>query len=449
MPTAPDNPPTTFPGFDIPRQNWFKLPNNWTDITAEITSLAELKVVEYVLKHTWGYQEYGQRKRISNDEFMNGRRRKDGTRLDKGTGLSKPSVIAGLKSAIERGLLLEEVDDSDKARVKKYYSLRMLTHSEDEPGNSDDDNGDTPPTPTGPEPEEGGVKDLNAGVKDLYPGVKDLDSRGKASLPRTEKDTLATNLQEETCNNNSGAVDGNGEADVVVTLTSQGIAQKVATRLASHYSPQRITEKIEFLVFLKNSDPQKVKSPQGWLRRAIEEDYAAPDGYKSAADRATEAAEKQRRHAAMERDIAQQIERRQEERAKRQQEAAQTIAQIQQQYGTTQHEFDIWQQVLEEFKLSQPTTTFQAYTANTVLLKLTDDEAWIGVTNQLALDWVTNRLTNQIQRKLASCAGGHKVTPKFINLRQEVSRGEEPDDTVPDRSRSTNSADNRPVKPHK
>ena len=38
-----------FPGFDIPRQNWFKLPNNWTDLTAAMGSWAEQKVVEYVL----------------------------------------------------------------------------------------------------------------------------------------------------------------------------------------------------------------------------------------------------------------------------------------------------------------------------------------------------------------------------------------------------------------
>ena len=38
----------SFPGFDIPRQNWFKMPNNWTDITAAISSIAELKVVEYM-----------------------------------------------------------------------------------------------------------------------------------------------------------------------------------------------------------------------------------------------------------------------------------------------------------------------------------------------------------------------------------------------------------------
>ena len=59
-----------------------------------------------------------------------------------------------------------------------------------------------------------------------------------------------------------------------------------------------------------------------------------------------------------------------------------------------------------------------------MLLKLTEDEALIGVTNQLALDWVKNRLTNQIQRKLSSYADGRKVTPTFVSLNQAEGRGE-------------------------
>src|SRR5215207_4624487 len=121
-PASPSQP--HFPGFDRPQQNWFKLPYEWTDITAKITSLAELKVVEYVLKHTWGYQEYNLKKKISIDEFMHGRKRKDGTTIDQGTGLSKQSVIDGLKNAVEHGFLEVEKDDSDLARKKRYYSLK-------------------------------------------------------------------------------------------------------------------------------------------------------------------------------------------------------------------------------------------------------------------------------------------------------------------------------------
>src|SRR5437764_2379763 len=127
-------PQPMFQGFSKPEANFFRLPNEWTDITAHITSLAEIKLVEYVLKHTWGYSEFNMVKKITTDEFMYGRKRKDGTRIDEGTGLSKPSVIAGLSSAVKHRLLEEETDESDKARIKKYYMLKMKTpREEDEP----------------------------------------------------------------------------------------------------------------------------------------------------------------------------------------------------------------------------------------------------------------------------------------------------------------------------
>lgn len=413
--------PTTssFHGFDIPRQNWFKMPNNWTDITAEISSIAELKVVEYVLKHTWGYQEYGLRKRITNDEFMHGRKRKDGTRIDKGTGLTKPSVIAGLKAAIERGLLIEEIDDSDLGRVKKYYSLRMQEGLSEEIEAADE----TPPTL--PDAERGNelgvktfyprVKDLNAGVKKIDPEVKNFDHRGKKSLPRTEKDTLARHLEQEDNNNNSNA-ERNEQNVVVVALVQQGITDKVAQQLASRYSPERIAEKIEFLSYLGEYDPEKVKNPQGWLRTAIEQDYAAPDGYKSPAERLAEAAAEERRAAEMQEALVRQQRRQAEVQERQHQAQEEKLTQLQAQYGTGQRELVLWKQVLAELRISMPSAAFQAYMANTVLLTLTNAEALIGLANASARDWVENRLTKQIQRILASYLGGQKVTVKFISL---------------------------------
>jgi hypothetical protein len=122
----------TFRGFDTPRQNWSKLPNELIDLLPIIDSLGELKVVLYTLRHTWGYSEFGLPKRITLDEFMSGRVARDGTRLDAGTGLSKDTVIDGLRRAVTHGILTVEVDAHDAARVKKYYSLRMKELPADE-----------------------------------------------------------------------------------------------------------------------------------------------------------------------------------------------------------------------------------------------------------------------------------------------------------------------------
>lgn len=117
-----------FEGFPWPSENWFKMPNCWTDLTAEM-SKAEMKVIEYVLRHTWGFNEPGKYKHITTDGFMSGRKKKGGKRMDKGTGLSNGSVYSGLKEAIDHGYLEVKVDETDKARIRKSYRLRMVLDS--------------------------------------------------------------------------------------------------------------------------------------------------------------------------------------------------------------------------------------------------------------------------------------------------------------------------------
>src|SRR5690606_23619012 len=80
---------------------------------------------------------------------------------------------------------------------------------------------------------------------------------------------------------------------VVVALVDLGLSKRIANELAKKYGSAHIAEKIDFLTFLQETAPDKVANPRGWLRKAIEEDYGPPDGYRSAAQRAAEA---QRQH---------------------------------------------------------------------------------------------------------------------------------------------------------
>lgn len=114
-----------FKGFSIPRSNYSMLPHAFIDLMGEDMDGSELKVTIYILRHTWGYQEFDLPKRITIDEFCNGRKKKDGTRMDKGTGLSDQSVRNGLEAAIKRGTVVMTEDATDKGRIKRYYSPRM------------------------------------------------------------------------------------------------------------------------------------------------------------------------------------------------------------------------------------------------------------------------------------------------------------------------------------
>jgi hypothetical protein len=119
-----------FEGFrkpEKPETGFYHVANEWTDITSGIDNLAELKIIEYIMRHTWGFKEYDSFKHITVDEFMHGRLKADRvTRMDKGTGLkSDRSVKDGIKAAIEHGYIICDIDASNKAKTRKSYKLKM------------------------------------------------------------------------------------------------------------------------------------------------------------------------------------------------------------------------------------------------------------------------------------------------------------------------------------
>lgn len=156
-----------FDGFEQPTSNYFKFPHLIIDELPNIATISEMKVMLYILRHTWGYQEFDEGKKITLDEFANGRKRRDKTRIDSGTGLSIPSIRGGINKAVEHGYISVETDESDPARVKNYYSLNMKTTQK---------------------------QSVIQGVKHLHPECKTFAPGVKESLPRTEKDTKERNL---------------------------------------------------------------------------------------------------------------------------------------------------------------------------------------------------------------------------------------------------------------
>src|SRR5260221_11929442 len=92
---------TQFTGFSRPESNFFRMPNEGIDITADIDNIAEMKIVQYILRETGGYQEYGIKKHITIDEFIRGRKRKDGSRMGSGTRVREMSVCNGIAKVCE------------------------------------------------------------------------------------------------------------------------------------------------------------------------------------------------------------------------------------------------------------------------------------------------------------------------------------------------------------
>ncbi len=205
-----------FEGFHFPTTT--PVPDQLFDNFLHLLSGAELKVILYIIRRTFGFKK--QADNISLNQMLDGIVKRDGTRLDWGTGLSKPTLLKALRSLKTKNLIVVERRSSEKKgdEASRYY-LKFIT------------------TPV--------VKKVN-------------QAPGKKTLPHNKQLTI-----------------NRITTDVVVALTEQGIAPKTAEKLAGSYSRQRIENNISLLGHLQEINPQKVsKNPAGWLRRAIEEDYA-------------------------------------------------------------------------------------------------------------------------------------------------------------------------------
>jgi len=90
-----------FLGFYSPR--YTQVPDELFDELLAELSGSETKVLLYVIRRTFGFKRESDH--ISLSQMVNGITKKDGTILDKGTGLHKDSVATAIKSLISKGIL--------------------------------------------------------------------------------------------------------------------------------------------------------------------------------------------------------------------------------------------------------------------------------------------------------------------------------------------------------
>lgn len=177
----------SFAGFEYanPALGFTQIGNRNFALLALIDNLAELKVVIFLMRNTWGYGEYGEEKAITTDEFINGRKRKDGSRIEEGCGLKRTGVKEGLAKGIEHGRILCTVDTSDRGRIKKLYSLKM---DEATKPNKDELEGRSATLPGRDATLDGRHTDLQG---------RNADLRSSHGDHRTEKETLETHPKEK------------------------------------------------------------------------------------------------------------------------------------------------------------------------------------------------------------------------------------------------------------
>lgn len=221
---------------------------------------AEFKVLLYVARRTYGFGKESDN--ISLSQLATGIRRKDGSSLDRGTGLSRSGVKAACNGLIEKGLLIRSGNTSPDGREPEESTYRLnlfasLTDSPDEVGQKKAHPGRLLAYP------DAGQNLAQVGHENAGGRAEKRGEVGqKLALQETEQET-----EQETAAGKPGAAD----AALIEALVGNGVFPEVAARLATK-KPDRCRECLAWLPYAK---PRTTTGR--WLANAIEHGFGPPE----------------------------------------------------------------------------------------------------------------------------------------------------------------------------
>jgi Bacteriophage replication protein O len=119
--------PYEFAGFSSP--NTTPVPDVLFDELLLRLDNAELRVLLYIIRRTYGFKRSTDDIAIS--QMVDGIRKKDGTILDRGTGMSKGSVTRGLRGLLEKGVIVARRNTSKEHGFEPTtYALKLKNEAQ-------------------------------------------------------------------------------------------------------------------------------------------------------------------------------------------------------------------------------------------------------------------------------------------------------------------------------
>ena len=340
-----------FQGFRSPTTT--PIPDELFDGVMHRLTGAELKVVLYICRRTFGFKKHSDA--ISLNQVASGITTKSGKVLDGGTGLSKRHVQRALKTLEEKKIIkVSRRVDATGLNDINNYSLNII--------------------------------DAPNGVGTLSPYGRDKKSPGVETPVST-----TTNSKQET----------EKQYDVVVDqLQNFGISDTTAKRFANNYPEEYITDKLALTQWLVDQgSPLVTKNPAGWLRKAIEEDFKPPKDYENPSERKvrSDRAAKISKAEAAQRLLAEQEYQKAKEEATKNVRENHPPEQVGQDGLTTE---DAWNLTLKRLKEQLPAPTYQTWIKDTLLVSVAGQAAHVLVPNQLTAQWLERRLYQSVARTL-------------------------------------------------
>lgn len=155
----------TFPGFPPePVTNYWPYPkalNGWWYILTP----SEQKVLDYILRHTWGYKKVADS--ISHSQFIKGITKRDGTVVDKGTGIKDERTIRKALQGLEQKGFIETEATLGRENL---YKLKINPSQEMSPPTQND---------TSPLPSDATATPSQG----LSPTIKDISIKDTNNIP--------------------------------------------------------------------------------------------------------------------------------------------------------------------------------------------------------------------------------------------------------------------------
>src|SRR5205814_9739207 len=116
-----------FQGFRSP--NYTQVPDELFDELLPDLSGAELKVLLYIIRRTFGFKRDSDS--ISLSQMLNGLQTRDGRTLDRGVGISKPTPLQALRSLEEKNIIETErrrsVERGDEPTIYRVKMAEQAT----------------------------------------------------------------------------------------------------------------------------------------------------------------------------------------------------------------------------------------------------------------------------------------------------------------------------------
>jgi len=351
----------------VPHPTTTPVPDEVFDILMHQLSGAELKVLLYICRRTFGFKKSADN--IALSQMVSGITTKDGRVLDSGTGLGKATVPRALTALEKKGVIVRNRNRSvEKGYEPTTYSLNMLPvyHFETRGGNK---------------MRQGGVSEMRQG--------------------EVLKRDIQQTVRQETENNND---------DVVQALIIFGVSEPTAKKLGKEYPEDYLAGKLAWANWLltKGEIGGDGRNAAGWLRGAIIGDYKPASDQVSPAQR--KARDEQNQAASEERN------RQQKEYQQAQEDAIRRVKENNppEPVGDTGLTTETaWTLTLEKLQEQLPTASYATWFPNTVLLGITENTAQVMVPSQFVAEYLNRRHYQGVVRTLSHVIH-HDVEVQFI-----------------------------------